>query len=199
MEVILQQAIEALGREGEVVKVAPGYANNFLIPKGLAVMATRGNLKQLEQKRAGIEKREGETRTAAAEIAKKFDGKSVTIRAKAGAEGQLYGSVTTKDIAAAMSEDFGVEIDKKQIIPADPIKEAGEVDIRVRLHPDVEGALVVKVVADIAEASGPAAVGEMGAPVAEAVTSDSPEREEEAPQSAPARDEVSEKEIENEE
>ncbi len=151
MEVILQQSIDALGREGDIVRVAPGYANNFLIPKGLAVIANPGNLKQLEQKRAVISKRQAASREEAEAIAKAFDGQGVTIEAKAGREGKLYGSVTTKHIAEAIQESFSVEIDKKRIIPSDPLKEAGEFDLKVRLHPDVEAALKVKVVAEIIE------------------------------------------------
>jgi large subunit ribosomal protein L9 len=148
VEVILQEEVPALGREGDVVKVAPGYANNYLIPRGVAVMATRGNLKQLEQKRAGIEKRHAAAQAETQALADKFAGRSVTITARAGEEGRLYGSVTTADIAAAIQDNFGVEVDRRRIVPADPIKEAGEVTVKIRLQAEVEATLTVKVVAE---------------------------------------------------
>ena len=151
MEIILQEEVPALGREGDVVEVARGYANNYLIPKGMAVLATQGNLKQLKLKRVGIEKRHAEARTEAQVLADKFTGKSVTITAKAGEEGRLYGSVTVKDIADVIQDDFGIKVDKRRIVPGDPIKEAGEVTIRVRLQADVEASLVVNVVAELPE------------------------------------------------
>lgn len=151
VEVILQEEVPALGVEGDVVKVAPGYANNYLIPKGIAVLATPGKLKQLGQKAVGIEKRRDVARSEAQALADRFSGKSVTISAKAGAEGRLYGSVTVKDIAVAIQESFDVEIDRRRIVPADPIKEAGTVPIRIRLQADVEASLNIEVVAELVE------------------------------------------------
>ena len=151
MQVILQAEVPALGREGDVVKVAGGYANNYLIPKGLAIIATPGNLKQLELRRALIAKREAVIRGEAAEQAAKLEGKSVTISAKAGAEGRLYGSVTTKDIAAAIEADLGVAIDKRRIEPAEPIKQAGDVTIKIKLFSDVEASLEIKIAPEIVE------------------------------------------------
>lgn len=153
MEVILQSEVATLGREGDVVNVARGYANNFLIPKKLAVLATSGNLRQLEEKRAGIEKRHATARSDAEGVAKKIDGKSVTIMAKAGEGGRLYGSVTAKDVAAAIQEEFGIEVDRRRISPADPIKEAGEVKVSVKISVGVEASVVVKVVADVQDTS----------------------------------------------
>ncbi len=151
MEIILQEEVPALGREGDIVDVARGYANNYLIPKGMAVQATRGNRKQLELKGVGIEKRHKEARSEAQALADKLTDKSVTITAKAGEEGRLYGSVTVKDIAEAIQADFGIEVDKRRIVPGDPIKKAGEVTIRVRLQSDVEASLVVNVIAELPE------------------------------------------------
>lgn len=151
MQVILRQEVPSLGREGEVVKVAGGYAHNYLIPKGLAVPATTGNLKQLEQKKGSIAKREATVKEEARALAAKFDGKTITINAKAGAEGRLYGSVTAKDIAAAAHEAFGVEIDRRRIEPGEPLKQAGETIIKVKLHPDVEASITVNVVAEMVE------------------------------------------------
>jgi large subunit ribosomal protein L9 len=151
MEVILRQEVPALGREGEIVKVANGYANNYLFPKGLAVIATKGNLKQLEQKRGSLAKKEEAARAEARELAGKLESQTVTIEAKAGAEDRLYGSVTAKDIAAAVEEKLGLKIDRRRLQLAEPIKQAGEVAIPVKLHPDVEASLKVEVVAQSAE------------------------------------------------
>jgi len=152
MQIILQAEVPSLGREGDIVKVAGGYANNYLIPKGLAVLATPGNLKQLEQRRSAISKREAVIRGEAEGQAAKLEGKSVTITAKAGAEGRLYGSITTKDIAAAIEEGLGVAVDRRRIEPSEPIKRAGDVTVKIKLYPEVEAAVLVKVLSDTAEA-----------------------------------------------
>ncbi len=154
MEIILQEEVTALGHEGDVVTVARGFASNYLIPKGIAVRATKGNLKQLEQKRSVIAKRFEAAQADAKALAKKLNDKSVTINAKAGEEGRLYGSVTVKDIAAAIQEELGVEIDRRRILTAEPIKAAGEVTVRIRLQANVEVSLGVKVVAEQAEGMG---------------------------------------------
>lgn len=152
MQVILQSEVPLLGREGDVVKVAGGYANNYLLPKGLAVIATAGNLKQLEQKRAAIAKREAVVRGEAEAQAAVLSGKSITITAKAGAEGRLYGSITTKDIVAAIAADHDLTIDRRRIEPSDPIKSVGEVSIKARLYPGVDASIIVKVISDAPEA-----------------------------------------------
>lgn len=151
MQVILRTEVPSLGREGDIVKVAGGYGNNYLIPKGMAVIATPGNLKQLKQRRAVIAKREAVVRAEAQEQAAKLEGKSVTIPAKAGAEGRLYGSITMKDIAAAIEESLGVAVDKRRIEPSDPIKQAGDVMVRIKLYPEVEASVEIKVVPELVE------------------------------------------------
>jgi len=148
MEVILQSEVPALGREGDVVNVAGGYANNYLIPKGLAVIATSGNLKQLELRRAVISKREAVIRAEALGQVAKLEGKTVVIQAKTGPEGRLYGSITTKDIAAAIEEGLGVVVDKRRIEITEPIKKAGKVTIKVKLFPEVEASVEVSVAPD---------------------------------------------------
>jgi len=152
MQVILQAEVPSLGREGDIIKVAGGYANNYLIPKGLAVLATPGNLKQLELKRTAIAKREGVVRGEAEAYAAKLEGKSVSITAKAGAEGRLYGSITTKDMAAAIEDGLGVAVDRRRIEPSDAIKQAGDVTVKIKFYPGVEASVVIKVISDMAEA-----------------------------------------------
>ncbi|MDP1808643.1 MAG: 50S ribosomal protein L9 [Actinomycetota bacterium] len=153
MQVILQAEVPSLGREGDIIKVAGGYANNYLIPKGLAVLATPGNLKQLELRRTVIVKREAIVRGEAEAHAAKLEGKSVTITAKAGAEGRLYGSITTKDMAAAIEDGLGVAVDRRRIEPSDPIKQAGDVTVKIKFYPGVEASVVIKVISDMAEAA----------------------------------------------
>lgn len=151
MQIILTKEVPSLGREGDILKVAQGYANNYLIPNGFAVAATSGNLKQLEERRSGIKKRQ-EALLAEAEAQKaKIHEKSLTLIVKAGAEGRLYGSITTKDMAEAIEKDLGLAVDRRRIEPSDSIKEVGEVTIKLKLYPGVEASVLVKVVPEVSE------------------------------------------------
>ncbi len=148
MKVILSQDVDGLGGVGDVVEVADGYANNFLISRNMAVVATTGNLKHWEEKRGWILKREAATRAEAEQLAAQLEAAKVTIVAKAGEEGRLYGSVTVKDIATRISEDLKIEVDRKKILLPEPIKTAGEHRATIRLFKDVEATVVVDVTAD---------------------------------------------------
>jgi large subunit ribosomal protein L9 len=144
MEVILREDIEKLGNRGDVVKVAPGYARNFLIPKRLAVQATEGNRKIVEQERQAHLRKEAKLKTEAEDLAKLMAGVSVTITQKAGENDQLFGSVTAKDIADALAaKDYN--IDRRKIHLDDPIKQLGEYKVPVRLHKDVTVEVTVTV------------------------------------------------------
>lgn len=145
MEVILTQEVSSLGKPGDLVKVNRGYANNYLIPQGLAVLATPGNLKQWEAKKANLAKKEAAAKKQIQEVAAQLDGKTVTIKAKAGKEGRLFGSVTALDVAEAVKEQLQLEVDKRKIEMPDPIKEAGSYDIPVRLHPEIKVTLKLEV------------------------------------------------------
>ncbi len=138
MKVILLEDVVSLGKIGDIVEVARGYAANYLIPKELAIEATEGNLKQLELQRQTMEKKEAKHKAEAEELAKKFKTKSITVKARAGEEDQLFGSVTTNNVAEALLEQFGLEIDKRKIVLHDHIKKLGEYQFDIRLHPDVE-------------------------------------------------------------
>ncbi|MBQ9067784.1 MAG: 50S ribosomal protein L9 [Eggerthellaceae bacterium] len=138
MRVILLQELKGTGIEGDIVEVASGYANNYLLPNNLAVLATKGNLKQLELRRHNIVKREEERMAAANELKAKMDGLSVQVEARVGEEGQLFGSVTTQMIADALLEQHGIEVDKKLIDLKAAIKTAGEHEAVVSLHRDVK-------------------------------------------------------------
>jgi large subunit ribosomal protein L9 len=136
MEVILREDIEKLGNRGEVVKVAPGYARNFLIPKRLAVMATESNKKIVEQERQAHLRKEAKQIGEAQDLAKIMSGVSVTITQKAGENDQLFGSVTAKDVADALAAQ-NYTIDRRKVQLDEPIKQLGEFKVPVKLHREV--------------------------------------------------------------
>jgi len=136
MEVILREDIEKLGSRGEVVKVAPGYARNFLIPKRLAVMATESNKKIVEQERQAHLRKEAKQIGEAQDLAKIMSGVSVTITQKAGENDQLFGSVTAKDVADALAAK-NYTIDRRKVQLDEPIKQLGEFKVPVKLHREV--------------------------------------------------------------
>jgi large subunit ribosomal protein L9 len=145
MEVILRDDIEKLGNRGDVVKVADGYARNFLLPKRLAVPATAANKKIVEQERQAHLRREATLKSEAEELAKLLNGVSVTIAQKAGEQEQLFGSVTAKDIAEAL-EKQNFSIDRRKIHLAEPIRQLGEFAVQVKLHREVTAEIKVAVV-----------------------------------------------------
>jgi large subunit ribosomal protein L9 len=147
MELILREDIEKLGNRGEVVKVAAGYARNYLLPKRLAVVANASNKKIVDQERDAHLRREAKLESEAADLAKLLSGVSVTIKQKAGEEGHLFGSVNPKDIAEAL-EKQNYTIDRRKIQLADPIKQVGEYKIPVKLHKDVTAEITVIVAAE---------------------------------------------------
>ena len=147
MEVILREDIEKLGHRGEVVKVAPGYARNFLLPKKLAVAATASNKKIVEQERDAYLRREAKAKNEAEELGRMLAGVTITITQRAGEEGHLFGSVTAKDIADGL-ERQNYTIDRRKIQLEDPIKNTGEYKVPVRLHREVTTELNVSVVAE---------------------------------------------------
>jgi large subunit ribosomal protein L9 len=151
MEVILREDIEKLGHRGEVIKVAPGYARNFLLPKRLAVAATESNKKIVEQERQAHLRKEAHLKGEAEELAKLVNGVTVSFKQKAGENDQLFGSVTVKDIADALTAQ-NYSIDRKKIQLEEPIKTLGEFKVSVRLHKDVAAEITVVVTKDEAEA-----------------------------------------------
>jgi len=145
MDVILREDIDKLGSRGEVVNVAAGYARNFLLPKRLAVPATDSNKKIVEQERQAHLRKEAKDRTEAEDLGKMMAGVSIVISQKAGENDQLFGSVTSKDIAEAL-EKKNYTIDRRKIQLDEPIKQLGEHKIPVRLHKDVTTEITVNVV-----------------------------------------------------
>ncbi len=145
MEVILREDIDKLGHRGQIVKVAAGYARNFLLPKRLAVPATDSNKKIVEQERQAHLRRDAKEVADAQDLAKLMANVSVTIAQKAGENDQLFGSVTSQDIAGSL-EKQGYTIDRRKIQLAEPIKQIGEHRVPVRLHRDVTVEIPVNVV-----------------------------------------------------
>ena len=144
MEVILREDIENLGTRGQVVKVAPGYARNFLLPKRMAVAATESNKKIVEQERQAHLRKEAKVQGEAQELAKIMTGATVRIAQKAGENDQLFGSVTSKDIAEALAAQ-NYNIDRRKIQLDEPIRQLGEYKVAVRLHKDVTAEITVVV------------------------------------------------------
>ena len=148
MDVILLKDVKGTGKTGQVVKVADGYARNALFPKGLAIEATPANMNRLKGRvESIIHKKETNLKTAKA-IAEKIKTVTVTIKAKAGANGKLFGSVTSKDIADVLKNKNKIEIDKRWIDTHDGIKEVGTRTVKVWLHAEVTAELVVVVESD---------------------------------------------------
>ena len=145
MKVVLLGEIKGKGGEGDVVDVAQGYAENYLFPKKLAVAATKGNLKQLEERRNNIEKREAVRIADANALKETLEGKSVVVDAKVGDEGVLFGSVTSAMIVDAIKDQLGVEVDRKQGVLGKAIKVAGSHEVAVSLYREIRATVTVLV------------------------------------------------------
>jgi large subunit ribosomal protein L9 len=146
VEVILLKKVGHLGGLGEKVTVRPGYGRNYLIPSGFAVPATDANLKAFEERRAELEQEAAESLYAAESRREKLDGLTVTVARRAGDEGKLFGSVGTGDIAAAV-QDMGMELEKQEVrLPEGPFRAAGEYEVALHLHADVDAVIKLEVV-----------------------------------------------------
>jgi large subunit ribosomal protein L9 len=152
MEVILREHVDNLGRRGEVVKVADGYARNYLLPRNLALPATEGNRRQIERERVKFDAREADERRSAEAIAERLAAVEVVIARRVGETDALYGSVTAADIAEALAAK-GLDVDRRKLQLGDPLKKIGDFDVPVKLHRDVAASVKVKVVAEGAQAS----------------------------------------------
>lgn len=151
MQVILLRELRGRGGEGDIIDVARGFANNYLLPQGYAVKATPGNLKQLEQRRKNIEKREEVRIQEANDVLAKLDGATVKVEAQVGEEGQLFGSVTAPMIADAIQNELGIEIDKRRIELGKPIKVVGEYPVGVNIYRTIKATVNVVVAGDTVE------------------------------------------------
>jgi large subunit ribosomal protein L9 len=200
MKVILTAEVKGKGHEGDIVEVARGYAANYLLPRNMAVAATPGNIKQLEARMENIRKRNATRLGDAETIAGSIDGKSITLEAKAGTDGKLFGSITTLMIEEAIAAQLGVDVDHKRMDLHRPIKTTGEHSVVVSVFGDVKATLVVKVVPEggaTAEAATAEAAG-LKAALAEAEETEVPKTEA-AQAEAPAEEanEASADEVEN--
>ena len=148
MRVVLREDVESLGKKGDLLEVADGYARNYLVTRGLALRATKGVVAQAEAMRRNREAREVRDRASAQELADRLRTTPVRITARAGEGGKLFGSVTSTDIASAVAAATGVEVDRRKIALAEPLRELGDVEVTVALHADVEAVLAVSVVAE---------------------------------------------------
>src|SRR5690606_11083214 len=148
MKVILRTDVDRLGKRGNVIDVADGFARNYLVPKGMAMKATEGAIAQAAAMRRARDLRDAQDRAAAEEVATTLVPKVITVTARAGAEGRLFASITSADIATAVEEQTGVVIDRRKVVLTEPIKSVGTHVVPVKLHPEVEFPVTVDVVGD---------------------------------------------------
>ena len=145
MEIVLLEDVKALGKKGQIVKVNDGYARNFILPKKLGIEATPKALNDLKLQKANAQRIEDQKLSEAKELAEKLSKLSVTVSMKAGEGGKAFGSVSSKEIAAALKEQHGIELDKKKILLGESLKSFGNYEVAVKLHPQVTGKFTVKV------------------------------------------------------
>jgi large subunit ribosomal protein L9 len=146
VKIVLREDVESLGKKGDLLEVAPGYARNYLVPRGLAMVANKGAEKQSAAMRRNREARDSREREAAQTAAAKLTAVAVQVSARAGEAGKLFGSVTAADIAAAIEASTGVAVDRRKVALAEPIKELGTSEVSVTLHSDVTVTVSVEVV-----------------------------------------------------
>ena len=145
MKVILKQDVRGTGKKGQLVEVSDGYANNFLIKKGLAVAANNENMNILKQKNASEEHKKQVELDNAKELKEKLEGKEVILKTKAGEGGKLFGSVTSMDIADAVKSSLKIEVDKRKVLLKENIKTAGIYEVEIKLHKDVATKIKVNI------------------------------------------------------
>ncbi len=145
MKVVLKQDVKSIGKKDELHEVSDGYARNYLLPRGLAVEADAAAVNEVRTKAAAVEHRAAQELAAAQKLAKKIDGRTVTLKAKAGQGGRLFGSVTAKDIAETLARETGEQIDKRKIVMDGDIKNFGAYTIEVKVYPKVAAKLTVRV------------------------------------------------------
>ena len=145
MKVILRSNVEGVGNTGDVVEVANGYAQNFLMPKGLAMRATEGAVSQAAAMKRSRDLQDLKQREVAEEAAQRLEAVAISIQARVGQDDQLYGAVTTSDIAEAVQAQTGIELDRRNMSLEEPIRQVGTHQVEMRLHPEVRAQLTVEV------------------------------------------------------
>ena len=148
MKIVLREDVEQLGKKGDLLEVAPGYARNYLVPRGLAIVASKGVEKQAASMRRSREVKDSRERESAQALAARLASVPVQVPARAGEGGKLFGSVTSSDVAAAIQATTGVEIDRRKINLAEPLKALGPAEVEVTLHSSVRVAVMIEVVAE---------------------------------------------------
>ncbi len=145
MKVILTKDVKAQGKKGDLIDVSDGYANNFLLKKGLAILATKQAINELEGKKGAEEYKRNQEELKASNIAERLKDVKVSLKAKAGKEGKLFGSITSKDVADALKAQFNITVDKRKIDLPDGIKTCGIREVKVTLYPKIVGTFKVEV------------------------------------------------------
>lgn len=145
MKVVLLQDVKSLGKKDTIVNVSDGYARNFLFPKNLAVEATDGRMREIDDKKSSEQNRKNKELQAAKDLADKLSKVEVNIKTKAGENGKLFGSITSKDIADAIKSQHKIEVDKKKLVLSDPIKSAGSHQVEIKVYPEVSAKVTVKI------------------------------------------------------
>ncbi|HHX24431.1 MAG: 50S ribosomal protein L9 [Tepidanaerobacteraceae bacterium] len=146
MKVILLEDVKKIGKKGDLVNVADGYARNYLFPRNLAKEATSGSIKQLKQEKKAMENKKKKELELAKEVAEKISKSSVTVKAKSGDQGKLFGSITSKDIANELKKQHNIDVDRRKIELSEPIKTLGNYKVNIKLAPEVEAELTVKII-----------------------------------------------------
>ena len=144
MQIILLEDVKSLGKKGTVVKVNDSYGRNYIIPRKLGVEANAANLNDLKLQNANMEKLEAAKMASAREVKEKLDGRTFTVRIKAGKDGKTFGSVTGKEVAKAIMDEAKIEIDKKKIV-MEPVKALGDQHVKLKLHKDINAEILLKV------------------------------------------------------
>lgn len=145
MKVILLQDVKSLGKKDAIVEVSDGYGQNYLIPRKLAVAATAGNMNEVKQRKESLDNKAKKELEAAKEYAAKLNDKVVTIYAKVGESGKLFGAISNKDIQEAIKKQYGLEVDKKKIVLNEPIKTVGSHIVEIKLYTGVNAKITVKI------------------------------------------------------
>lgn len=145
MKVILKEDVKALGKKGKVCEVSDGYARNFLIPKGMAIEATIGNIQDLAHKQKQEDLRKQKEKDEAVALKNKLESINVLLKVKVGDKGKLFGSVTNKEVADVLGQSYGIKLDKRKIEVKEPIKALGNYTVTAKLHPDVGAELKISV------------------------------------------------------
>jgi len=148
MKIVLREDVDKLGTKGDIVDVADGYARNYLVPRGLGMLASRGVVAQAESMRRNRAAREARDRTAAEAVATQLVARRIAVSARAGESGKLFGSVTAADIVEALAAQSGINVDRRKLSLDEPIRELGATEVTVRLHTDVVVTVGVDVIAE---------------------------------------------------